>query len=107
MFTIGGAFYYLKGRLQPFYDDREAAAIAHEILSHITGLVKTQRLLQKETLLTVGQQQGYDAACADLLSGRPLQYVIGSAWFMGREFMVNKSVLIPRPETEELVQWVL
>ncbi|MFI5196844.1 MAG: peptide chain release factor N(5)-glutamine methyltransferase [Chitinophagales bacterium] len=101
------AFYELKNKLQPLYDDREAEALAHEILYFITGLDKTQRLLQKEMLFTIAQQEKYELAVTDLLSGKPLQYITGSAWFMGREFHVNEHVLIPRPETEELVQWII
>ena len=101
------AFYELKNKLQPLYDEREAEALAHEILYFITGLDKTQRLLQKETLFTWPQQEKYEQAVSELLSGKPLQQVTGSAWFMGREYLVNEHVLIPRPETEELVQWII
>ncbi len=107
MLTIGQAFYDLKDRLSALYDDREAAAITHEILNHITGMDKSHRLLQKEDALTSAQLSQYEDAKAGLVSGKPLQYIIGSSWFMGREFAVNKSVLIPRPETEELVLWVI
>jgi release factor glutamine methyltransferase len=86
---------------------REAEAIAHELLQHITGLDRTQRLFQKDTLFTEQQQNDYDTATSALLKGTPLQYVTHSAWFMGREYYVNEHTLIPRPETEELVQWIV
>lgn len=107
MLTIGRAFYDLKDTLRTLYDDREAAAIAHEMLNYITGLDKSRRLLHKDDTLTSEQQARYNIAKTDLISGKPLQYVTGVAWFLGREFMVNNAVLIPRPETEELVQWMI
>ncbi len=107
MVNFGRAFYDLKGKLQNLYDERESAAIAHEVLNHITGQNKTQRLINKEELLTEGQNKEYELAKSNLLKGAPLQYVLGKAWFMYWEFTVNNHVLIPRPETEELVQWVI
>lgn len=107
MVNFGSAFYDLKGKLQNLYDERESAAIAHEVLNHITGLNKTQRLINKDTLFTEAQYREYELATSNLSKGVPLQYVLGKAWFMDWEFTVNNNVLIPRPETEELVQWVL
>lgn len=106
MHTYSRAYYLLQKQLTPIYDDREAAAIAHELMEHITGLTKLERLMEKDTEFTEAQQQVYEQAQQDLLKGRPLQYIIGTAWFMGKEYLVNESVLIPRPETEELVQWI-
>ncbi len=107
MRTLGAAFYDLKKELSSIYDDREAAAVAHEILNHITGMSKMDRLMQKDAALTEVQDALYADARKHLIAGRPLQYVIGSAWFMERQFVVNDHVLIPRPETEELVQWIV
>jgi release factor glutamine methyltransferase len=107
MLSFGSAFHELKGKLQPLYDEREATAIAHELMQHVTGLDKTKRLTEKETLFDDAQQQEYEQAVKDLMNGKPLQYVTCSAWFLGKEYFVNKHVLIPRPETEELVQWIV
>lgn len=106
MLSYSQAYYRLVKELQPLYDEREAAAIAHELLLHITGLDRTQRLIRKDTVLTQALQQQYDLSLTSLKTGRPLQYVTHSSWFMGREYYVNEHVLIPRPETEELVQWI-
>ena len=106
MFSYSQAYYQLVNKLQPLYDAQEAAAIAHEVLSDITGLDKLQRLMDKDKLLTAAQTIVYERMLSELLRGRPMQYVLGYAWFMGRKYKVNESVLIPRPETEELVEWV-
>jgi len=106
MLSYNDAFYGLKNELQAIYDEKEAAAIAHELLLHITGKGKAERLVQKDTTLTGSEQQAYDIMKAELVKGRPLQYVTGIAWFMGNPYTVNENVLIPRPETEELVQWI-
>ncbi len=107
MLTYSQAYYQLVKQLQPLYDAGEAAAIAHMYLEFITGLGKMDRLDKKDTPFTKRQQDLFDNRSKDLLKGKPIQYVTGSAWFMGREFLVNENVLIPRPETEELVQWVI
>lgn len=106
MLTFNAAFYQLKTDLQLLYDASEASAIAHELLHHITGLSKFERLIQKEQTLTSAQQDFFNQAKQRLVNSEPLQYIIGVQWFMGRAFEVNKHVLIPRPETEELVQWI-
>ncbi len=107
MLTLNNAFYSLKNDLQSIYDESEAIAIAHELLTHITDLSKFERLLSKEQVLTISQEDEFNEAKERLLNGEPLQYVIGVQWFMGRQFEVNENVLIPRPETEELVEWII
>ncbi len=107
MHTFSEAFYLLKNQLLPIYDDRESTAIAHELLNHITSQSKFDRLINKSQLFTTQQQLAFEKATLELLAGKPLQYVIGNAWFMEHEFIVNEHVLIPRPETEELVQWIV
>lgn len=106
MHTYASAFTGLSKALQPLYDNREAAAIAHEVMEHITGTTRLQRITEKDKELTPDEQAEYERIKPLLLAGTPLQYVTGKCWFMGREFMVDSAVLIPRPETEELVQWV-
>ena len=107
MFSYKDAFYYLKNELQPLYDAPEATAIAHEVLEYLTGADKMQRLVKKDTLFTGLQQARFNQIHAALTKGTPLQYAVGHTWFMGRKYLVDKNVLIPRPETEELVQWII
>jgi release factor glutamine methyltransferase len=106
MLTYSQAFYQLKERLRQLYDEGEAGQIAHSLLEHITGLNRLDRLAEKDKQFSPEQQQRFDGKTTELLNGKPVQYVINSAWFLGREFFVNGNVLIPRPETEELVEWI-
>jgi release factor glutamine methyltransferase len=107
MYSLAAGFYGLKDKLLSLYDEREAAAIAHEIMEFITGMNKTDRLIHKEKQLTETQLATYQHAAAQLAQGVPLQYITATAWFMGFPFYVSDAVLIPRPETEELVQWIV
>lgn len=107
MFTYTTAFADLSTALQSVYDAREATAIAHQVLEHITGATRLERLTDKYKVLSAEQGSEYDRLKSLLMQGTPLQYVLGKEWFMGRQFMVNEHVLIPRPETEELVQWII
>jgi len=104
--TIGQAFFDTRNVLLPLYDDREAAAIAHALMEHITGMSKLDRLMYKDDVLEGKRLEAWQEVVEMAVSGMPLQYIVGRAWFMDREYMVNEHVLIPRPETEELVHWV-
>jgi release factor glutamine methyltransferase len=97
----------LRDALTTLYDNREASNIADWVIEHITGKKKSDRLIQKNNTFTPEEQTRLNQYAAELLTGRPVQYVLGEAWFMGMKFYVNESVLIPRPETEELVEWVV
>lgn len=107
MLTYTQASAQLIQKLQPLYDQREAASIANGLLEYITGADRLQRIINKDKLLSEKQYDKYTSATEDLLRGRPLQYVTQEAYFLGRPFYVNEHVLIPRPETEELVDWII
>lgn len=104
--TIDGAYKEIWVPLQTVYDVREARNIAGLVVEHLTGLSRTERILQKESLISEQDQEKLRAYLHELLQGRPVQYVLKEAWFAGLRFSVNEHVLIPRPETEELVEWI-
>jgi release factor glutamine methyltransferase len=93
--------------LEPRYGSREGAVIADWVMEHLTGLRKLDRLIRKTEALSAETLAVYERYKAELLAGRPVQYVLGEGWFGGMKFFVDERVLIPRPETEELVDWVL
>jgi release factor glutamine methyltransferase len=96
----------LKAMLATIYDSREAAHITEWVLEDITGHSRIDRIMH-EAELSDDQEEIYRQYFARLADATPVQYVLGHAWFMGQRFRVNEDVLIPRPETEELVGWII
>ncbi|HSU50007.1 MAG TPA: peptide chain release factor N(5)-glutamine methyltransferase [Segetibacter sp.] len=105
--TIHLAYKQLLAQLYEVYDNREAANIADMVIEHVTGQRKIDRIIYKDLPVNVEQQEQLKKITIELLQSRPVQYVLGEAWFMGMKLSVNENVLIPRPETEELVEWII
>ena len=97
----------LKKQLAGQYESVELNTILSILIEHITGWDQVQQVLQKDNSISETQAQAFETAANELLKGRPIQYITGKAWFMGEAYTVNEQVLIPRPETEELVDWVI
>ncbi len=103
---IKEAYHHLQQSLQPLYENREASNIADLIMEDITGWDRSKRVIHHDTELDEAQLQRYLLSKEELLHGRPTQYVLGHTWFCDMRFQVDEHVLIPRPETEELVMEV-
>jgi release factor glutamine methyltransferase len=95
----------LKTALEAIYENREAAAIAAMVMEFVTGKSSMDRWLIKHELLTDKHVERLAKYTNELVTGKPVQYVIGEAWFAGLCLAVTPDTLIPRPETEELVNW--
>jgi release factor glutamine methyltransferase len=104
--TIESAYQELIQQLLSLYENGESAAIADLVIEYLTGINKNERLLRKEKTLSLEQENQLQHFTQQLLEKKPVQYVLQQAWFANMKFFVNESVLIPRPETEELVELI-
>ena len=105
--TIREANSRLLFQLYHLYDNREAANIADLVMENITGWKRIDRVVNSKVKLSAPQEALLDEYTAKLLTHMPVQYVLHEAWFLGMKWYVDENVLIPRPETEELVQWIV
>jgi release factor glutamine methyltransferase len=94
-------------KLKALYPHEEARAMVDRLFDHYLNLSPAKRVISANTLVRPDMMSLMDEAVNKLLHNVPLQYVIGEAYFMDMQFVVNSSVLIPRPETEEMVSLIL
>lgn len=92
-------------RLTTIYNEREAQAIVRTVLDALFGMSLTDICLGKVTQLSADDTTRLEKIMQRLEKSEPVQYVLGAEWFAGRLFDVAPGVLIPRPETEDLVKW--
>ena len=92
--------------LTPLYGEGEAKAIARMVYEVRYGLTFTDLCIGKDTQLSADDQAELEEIAQRLERHEPIQYVLGKAEFMGEWYAVEPGVLIPRPETEELVRWI-
>jgi release factor glutamine methyltransferase len=105
--TIKQAYHQLFTQLATIYHEREAANISDWVIEHITSYKRVDRIMFQNNIIGETQLQQLSSATKKLLQHQPVQYALGEAWFAGMKFYVNENVLIPRPETEELVEWII
>ena len=92
--------------LTPLYDAGEAQAIVRTVLDVEYGMTLTDIICGKVNELSADEERKLEEIIIRLQKGEPVQYVLGEADFAGRPFHVEPGVLIPRPETAELCQWI-
>jgi len=93
--------------LSDVFSDHEADVLVFQLLIAFTGNSKVEVLAHPERTISESELLKIHFGIKDLLKNKPIQYVTGKAEFYGLTFNVNSKVLIPRPETEELVEQVL
>ncbi|MEY3378404.1 MAG: peptide chain release factor N(5)-glutamine methyltransferase [Bacteroidota bacterium] len=97
----------IKHQLGNLYDAIEMNSMVNIIIEEVTGWDALHQNIHKNDALEPSQIEQLDHYVEQLLTGKPLQYIIQKAWFLGKAYFVNEAVLIPRPETEELVEWII
>lgn len=105
--TVREELIEIRRRLDGIFDRREREAIILLIFSHVKGWGRVDLIINEGKELSEFAKREIDGLVDRLLLGEPIQYVTGNARFYGMDFKVGPGVLIPRPETEELVDWIV
>jgi release factor glutamine methyltransferase len=107
MKTIKDVFLSFQQGLGEVYDNREIEAITLLVLEEITDMSRAKIKAFPEDDVPGEAVEKIQSILEELKTGRPVQYILGNTEFYGLNFLVNPATLIPRPETEELVEWVI
>lgn len=94
-------------QVAPFFDEDEAASFFYLLLEHHRNLKRVDLVMQPDLFFSETEFEMLEGVISELKCQKPIQYILGSTSFFGMHFLVNEHTLIPRPETEELVEWVL
>lgn len=105
--TLSDLFSSLKKKLTRLYPENEAVSISYLVIEHFCRYSKTDLVLKKEERIENESSEKVFSALKRLMTNEPVQYVLEETSFYGYRFKVTPDVLIPRPETEELVEWIL
>jgi release factor glutamine methyltransferase len=101
------SFDYIRHSISHLYPEKEADSLAYLVLEHVTQFSRDKILTNKNTILSEKEHQKIHFIVERLKKEEPLQYILGETFFYDLPFYVNEHTLIPRPETEELVDWVV
>ncbi len=92
--------------LKNIYEEGELSQVIFLVLEHVKDFSKIDLAMKNEELISDSEKEKFEHILSELKTNKPIQYVLGVAWFSGMKLKVNEHVLIPRQETEELVEWI-
>ncbi len=98
--------YFIK-QLNGIVQEREIISLAYISIDYLLGYNRSDCIIHANMDITIDVSDRLKQIIADLKTNKPIQHIIGETEFYGLKFKVNEHTLIPRPETEELVQWIL
>ncbi len=98
---------YIENKLSDFYATNELDGLKRLIYEDVLGYTAVDCMMNKERILGQQESERINSIVDKLAAGVPIQYILNYAWFYGLKFKVNEHVLIPRQETEELVELIL
>ncbi len=104
---IGSVSRFYREELKGLFDSDEIEQFIFYSAEHILGLSRSELSLSSEKTISESELLKFNRIVNRLKEQDPLQYILAEAWFLGLKLKVNGHVLIPRPETEELVEWVI
>ena len=98
---------YYRELLVDLYGQEESTSLMAILFEHYVSLKRHEILSGSARRISESELLKIHFACKELLNQLPVQYITGIAWFYGEAYKVNRAVLIPRPETEELCDWII
>lgn len=98
---------YFKEELDGITDAREITAWAYLVIQYLLGLNRSDTIVYSNKVISMKNSDQIKQIINELKENKPIQYILGETEFYGLKYKVNKHTLIPRPETEELIDWVL